>query len=230
MHIKHLLPLAGMLMSVFFLPLTASAATPITGTLSTNTTWTKADSPYIVTGTLTIPFGIALTILPGTVVKLDHAWVDIFGTLKSGTATASERVYFTSINDDSVGGDTNNNGTSTSPSATDWKTLSLRPGAVGEFYFTSIFYSGGSDGGAGRSAIINDHSTLTLDHVVMNHSELINLSLNSGIANINDSEITGAFAGIYSPNPGSVVTMHPQVFMGIGPARSAAAHPTLLMP
>lgn len=208
MHIKHLLPLAGMLMSAFSLPLTASAATPITGTLSTNTTWTKADSPYIVTGTFTVPFGIALTILPGTVVKLDHAWVDIFGTLKSGTATASERVYFTSINDDSVGGDTNNNGTSTSPSATDWKTLSLRPGAVGEFYFTSIFYSGGSDGGAGRSAIVNDHGTLTLDHVVMNHSELINLSLNSGIANINDSEITGAFAGIYSPNPGSVVTMH----------------------
>jgi hypothetical protein len=41
------------------------------GTISSNTTWTLAQSPVSVCGSITIPSGVTLTIEPGVVVKLD---------------------------------------------------------------------------------------------------------------------------------------------------------------
>ncbi len=66
--------------------LPALADTNVSGPISTNTTWTAANSPYIVNGasSITVNSGVTLTIEPGVIVK--------FGTGKQmvvqGTLTA----------------------------------------------------------------------------------------------------------------------------------------------
>ena len=47
----------------------AASATDVSGVISSNTTWTLANSPYLATGYVTVNAGVTLTIEPGTVVK-----------------------------------------------------------------------------------------------------------------------------------------------------------------
>ncbi|MDI6802492.1 MAG: right-handed parallel beta-helix repeat-containing protein [Bacteroidota bacterium] len=72
--------------------------TPINGTISTNTTWTLANSPYRVVGNVTVNTGVTLTIEPGVVVKFDSTLsITVNGTLlANGTPTVSIR--FTTSN------------------------------------------------------------------------------------------------------------------------------------
>ncbi len=44
-------------------------ATNVSGTISTNTTWTAANSPYVMTGNVSIASGVTLTIDPGVTVE-----------------------------------------------------------------------------------------------------------------------------------------------------------------
>jgi len=46
-----------------------AAATNVSGTISTNTTWTAANSPYVMTGNVTVNAGVTLTIEPGVTVQ-----------------------------------------------------------------------------------------------------------------------------------------------------------------
>jgi hypothetical protein len=75
-------------------------------TYSTNTTWTLANSPYVIDGTVTVAAGATLTIEPGVVVKLNGQTraINVYGSLKA-VGTAADRIVFTSIQDDSVGGE-----------------------------------------------------------------------------------------------------------------------------
>jgi hypothetical protein len=47
------------------------------GTLSGNTTWTKANSPYFLTGDITVPDSVILTIDPGVVVRFKAVTDDL---------------------------------------------------------------------------------------------------------------------------------------------------------
>jgi hypothetical protein len=102
----------------------------VSGNISANTTWT-ASSTYVVDGTLTVDAGKMLTIWPGTVVKFKTAASEIVvdGTLdaKGGTSD-THRIHFTSYEDDTVGGDTNGDGTASSPAAGDWNGILVNEG------------------------------------------------------------------------------------------------------
>jgi hypothetical protein len=59
----------------------AQTGTQVTGILSTNTTWTKANSPYTLTGAIGVPVGVTLTIEAGVTVNLVNYYIQVNGTL-----------------------------------------------------------------------------------------------------------------------------------------------------
>ncbi|MBI3572243.1 hypothetical protein HY091_01770 [Candidatus Kaiserbacteria bacterium] len=103
----------------------AEAATVAPVVVSADTEWTTAGSPIEVLEPLTISPGATLTIDPGVVVKFfnnpfGEAAIEVNGTLNAGSTSDSSTVVFTSIADDSVGGDTNGDGTATDPEQNRW--------------------------------------------------------------------------------------------------------------
>lgn len=158
---RNLQKLTIVLLFGFFVgPNLASATTIIPmvnsgGYFTGDVVWTKAGSPYVVTEAI-FSGSSFLTIEPGTIVKFNQGrGIFVQGRLKVGSATSTEKVYFTSIKDDTVGGDTNNDATSTTPRAGDWSSFSFaghdgvvdntvfRYGGSGTFYAGELIVSGG---------------------------------------------------------------------------------------
>ena len=97
------------------------------GTIATDSTWTLAGSPYHVNGDITIDVGATLHIEAGTVIKFNDIDGSQYATpdlivkgILDVQGTAANGVVFTSIHDDSFGGDSNGNGNATSPSPGQW--------------------------------------------------------------------------------------------------------------
>ena len=104
----------------------APGSTPIhvSGRLTQDTTW-NANQIYIVDSTVTVGTGVTLTVAPGAVVKFDwYAALDVEGRLFAGGSDGNP-ITFTSLNDDSVAGDTD--GTPTSGWKGWWVGVRLRP-------------------------------------------------------------------------------------------------------
>lgn len=127
----------------------ASAATPVSGTIASDTTWTLSGSPYIVqfdnwTRGLLITNGATLTLEPGVVVKFEPATKLATGA-GSGSiqalGTAQNPIIFTAITDDLAGGDTNGDGGATAPQVASWIGLELN-NASDLIEFAEFRYSG----------------------------------------------------------------------------------------
>jgi RHS repeat-associated protein len=104
---------------------TKLAGTNAGGSIVANTTWTTANSPYIIQSDVTVTNGATLTIQPGVVVKFasgTNLYVSPGGTLQA-VGTAPQPIYFTSLKDDSIVGDTNGDGSATAPAPGDWGML-----------------------------------------------------------------------------------------------------------
>ena len=76
------------------------------GVIPSNTSWTKAGSPYVITGDIFIPEGVRLTIMPGTIVHLTDSlesgkgYTDRVDLIVEGVliaqGSASDSIIFTS--------------------------------------------------------------------------------------------------------------------------------------
>lgn len=71
---------------------TSKRATEVGGIISSDTTWTKADSPYQITSTVQIPSGVTLTIKPGVTVSGGNMFL-LMGILRAH-GTAQEPIVF----------------------------------------------------------------------------------------------------------------------------------------
>ena len=104
---KNSLPKALLIIAVVFamfnigvVPAGAQATTSISGVINQNTTWTKANSPYNLTGDITIINNITLTIEAGVTVKLNKYSITVNGSLNA-RGSSNEPIYFNSTDKDS---------------------------------------------------------------------------------------------------------------------------------
>ncbi|OGZ07906.1 MAG: hypothetical protein A3C13_04525 [Candidatus Lloydbacteria bacterium RIFCSPHIGHO2_02_FULL_50_11] len=171
----------------------AQADTSFSGTIAGDITWTKANGPYVTSG-VSIPLGSSLTIEPGAIVKAAEMSnpFTVDGTLIIGRAD-NEPVIITSLKDDSAGGDTNGDGSTSAPQTGDWNTMVFNSWSMGTVTNTVIRYGGASpynpwSGGSYMNPLItNNGGTLTLDHVTLSWGGNDGLTQVAGSAAITNS-------------------------------------------
>ncbi|MHB9065961.1 MAG: RHS repeat-associated core domain-containing protein [Pirellulaceae bacterium] len=167
------------------------------GTIGTDTIFGPEGGPILVRGNLAVTNGTTLTILPGTILKFDAgAGLQVYGRLVT-LGTASNPVIFTSLKDDTAGGDTNGDGTASSPAVADWDGLG--------FYNSSLTSSlHGVDVRYARTAILNigdvhmrqavlrnnaivlytwwDYTSLTIEEtIISNNSHVLEVGGTAGV-------------------------------------------------
>lgn len=122
------------------------------GQVSTDTVWGVGNAPFIVAGDIEIPEGVKLTVRAGTIIKF-NADYELYDTSPTPGAdlvvegkltlegTAQEPVVFTSSFDDTVGGDTNGDGSVSTPQVLDWGEVFIDKGASGDLRFVDFRYA-----------------------------------------------------------------------------------------
>ena len=115
-----------------------------TGNVATGSVeWPVFPVPYYIYGNVTIPTGTDLTWPPGTIVKHWNCRVHSSGGTLTAEGTDSQPIVLTSVRDDSVGGDTNGDGSATVPAPGDWHGYWFSgSAAVGSFKFVDLAYAG----------------------------------------------------------------------------------------
>ena len=118
------------------------------GTITSDQTWIKEGSPYVIEGAVSFLQFRSFTIEPGVVVKFKPgATLSVHASTPLTIAgTKDEPVIFTSFKDDTAGGDTNNDGAATEPAPGDWGYASFGAGSLNnqmDVRYLQVRYGGG---------------------------------------------------------------------------------------
>ena len=152
----------------------AQAQVPISGNVSDG-----AGGPllsgvvYHASGTLTVPTGTTLTIQPGAVIKFTGSRLSVVGTLNA-LGTAVDPIVFTSLADDTAGGDTNGDGPS-SGAPGNWQGIHVSGGTANVDRAQIRF--GGSSGFSGLHG--SGGSTITLTNSVVSNFSTAGVDYNN---------------------------------------------------
>jgi len=163
------------------------------GSITSTVTWRSMGLPYVLDGPVTVQ-GPGRLILPaGTIIKAKEYFTNSGLSVVDGGRLVSEGtpqnpVIFTSIKDDTAGGDTNKNGSSTPPETREWVGLRWINSGPAELKNTHIRFAGSSGGGA----LVVSGSTLTLTGVMVTSASYSGVTARAGSqVVISSSRITG---------------------------------------
>lgn len=170
-------------------PLKLTTSTTQHGNLTTDTTWTKDNNPYLVDQLTIDPF-VTLQIEPGVVVKFRNpasfVYVE-FGAELKVNGTVDEKVYFTTIRDDTLLGDTGGDADIYLPEPGGWD--NIQNYGVIDATNLEIRYA--------NIGMVNQGSgEIKLDQTQITNSRVYGIQ-NSGDTKITNSKITGGDYGIY---------------------------------
>ncbi len=183
--------------------------TTLGGTLTANLTLFST-VVYHVTGNITVPSGITLTLQPGAIVKFDpNLGISVQGGQLIASGTVPQPIYFTSIKDDSIGGDTNGDGNATTPAAGDWGQIEIN-GGTGTFNHVVVSYGGGpttAPTGSVLSIIRADGAaTLTISNSVVQQSFFDGIIVNTSTTpTISNTIVSATERAIFSYNTVNVI-------------------------
>jgi len=105
----------------------------------------SSDYALLILGSQTIAAEATLTLMPGLVLKsVQFQWIIIDGQL-TAEGTVDEPIHFTSHRDDTVGGDSNNDATDTSPATGWWAGIQVRNAGSATLEHCTVSYGGYSD-------------------------------------------------------------------------------------
>lgn len=145
---------------------------------------------YVVSGTqsLTVASGATLTLNSGTVLKLGAGrYISVAGTLQ-GRGTQASPAYITALTDDTAGGDTDNDGSATTPVRGYWGYIYTNgPGTI-DLEHTTVRYGGRLMVGTGMVRGYGTGGTITLANSTLEESSEYGL----GIENPTTLTVTGS--------------------------------------
>ncbi|WP_460985749.1 DUF6531 domain-containing protein, partial [Sinomonas halotolerans] len=194
------------------LPAHANQGTVISSlTLSADTTWTTAGSPYWVQNRLTVGAGVRLTIEPGVVVKIGNpadafGRIDVKGQLVA-RGTPAAPIVITSHRDDSVAGDTNGDGGATAPARGDWYHIYFTTDATVQSVIdrSVIQYGGSGSGGVcGPYAELKLASSaslsLTNSDLLQSQYAGVHIASGAGEVRIANNKFYESYCGVSGPS------------------------------
>ena len=167
-----------LLVLILLLPSNIFTQTPVSGIISTNTTWDTDGSPYIVTATVLVSPGVTLGIAPDVTVKFyANTKLQVDGTIIA-RGNANQRILFTS--------------NASTPNPGDWDGISFTNNSVDASYDGSGNYTSGcileyciiEYAGPGINIL---QSSPCIDHNVIRHNYTAD-SYTAGGLNISNSD------------------------------------------
>lgn len=185
---------------------TTAGPTQVSGTLTTDTVWSAQGSPYMVNG-LTIPAGVELTLLPGTVVKIgSRQSINVDGVLLS-LGDPGNHVVITSYRDDSIMGDSDGDGGANPPAPGDWDEIFTASGGESVFDYTDVRYGGrGSSCHADGELATYEQSEMIVSNssVTDSASADIDVTYQPSVGIYNSSLGAGSCIGVAASQPGDL--------------------------
>jgi RHS repeat-associated protein len=164
----HQIVAATVLVALFALATPPVAgATNVSGTISTNTTWTLANSPYVMTGNVTVAAGVTLTIEPGVVIQGNSNLrsLTVNGSL-SAVGTLVNPITFTSVLDSAPA---------------QWLGITFPSGSgTSTLKYVNVRYGGGGAGNDASAQVTVNGGTITIEDSTISSSSVSGLAMNGG--------------------------------------------------